>query len=105
MHGPNQQAQPLLRWAGSKKRQFQTLKEYFPEEFETYAEPFAGSAAFLFRMGPSKAKISDINADLYDFYSACFMLDKSRYGEFSTPAWNRPMLYRATIVYRHSLIR
>ena len=65
----NVEAQPLLRWAGSKKRQFQTLKEYFPNKFETYAEPFAGSAAFLFRIGPPKAKISDINADLYDFYS------------------------------------
>ena len=44
-----------------------TLKEYFPAEFETYAEPLAGSAAFLFRIAPSKAKISDINPDLYDF--------------------------------------
>jgi DNA adenine methylase len=79
---PNAEAQPLLRWAGSKKRQFQTLKEYFPDQFETYAEPFAGSAAFLFRMGPPKAKISDINADLYDFYSYVQRSPNELYGAF-----------------------
>lgn len=61
-------AQPLLRWAGSKKRQFKVISLYFPSSFNTYIEPFAGSASFLFRMGPSKAKINDINSDLYDFY-------------------------------------
>jgi DNA adenine methylase len=76
------ESQPLLRWAGSKKRQFNSFKEYFPAHFETYAEPFAGSAAFLFRIGPRKAKISDINADLFDFYRYVKQSPKELYSEF-----------------------
>jgi DNA adenine methylase len=66
--GQSHETQPLLRWAGSKKRQFNALKHLFPRSFETYIEPFAGSASFLFRLSPRRAKINDINADLYDFY-------------------------------------
>lgn len=65
---PSQQIPPLLRWAGSKKRQFNSLKEFFPRSFNEYVEPFAGSAAFLFRLQPKSAKINDINTDLCNFY-------------------------------------
>jgi DNA adenine methylase len=81
-HELGAEAQPLLRWAGSKKRQFHTLKEYFPARFETYAEPFAGSAAFLFRIGPPKAKINDINSDLYDFYRYAQRAPRELYSAF-----------------------
>jgi DNA adenine methylase len=59
---------PLLRWAGSKKRQFSSLKHYFPCHYKCYVEPFAGSAAFFFRMGPSRARLNDINKNVIEFY-------------------------------------
>jgi DNA adenine methylase len=59
---------PLLRWAGSKKRQFEEFRTLFPTSFDSYVEPFAGSAAFVFRLRPHKSKINDINSDLCDFY-------------------------------------
>lgn len=62
------QLRPLLRWAGSKKRQFATYSRYFPEAFSAYVEPFAGSAAFLFGMRTQGAKLNDINRDVMDFY-------------------------------------
>jgi DNA adenine methylase len=59
---------PLLRWAGSKKRQFKAYEAFFPSVFKAYVEPFAGSAAFFFRMKPKIARLNDINPNLADFY-------------------------------------
>src|SRR5262249_18999903 len=65
---PFRSVAPLLRWAGSKKRQFEELRRLFPVSFNSYAEPFAGSAAFLFRLRPTTSKLNDVNQDLCDFY-------------------------------------
>jgi DNA adenine methylase len=75
-HEASRANMPLLRWAGSKKRQYQALKQLFPDRFERYVEPFAGSAAFLFRMGCKEAAINDINPDVCKFYE-----DVKRYPE------------------------
>jgi DNA adenine methylase len=61
-------ALPLLRWAGSKKRQFRKLEPFFPKEFRSYIEPFAGSAAFFFGLQPVSARLNDLNRDVTDFY-------------------------------------
>lgn len=60
---------PLLRWAGSKKRQFSTYHAFFPRTYGTYIEPFAGSAAFFFRIQPARARLNDINPNVIDFYA------------------------------------
>lgn len=59
---------PLLRWAGSKHRLIPDLAGLMPIGFETYIEPFAGSAALFFASRPKKAVLSDINAELINFY-------------------------------------
>ena len=64
----NQKCLPLLRWAGSKKRQFGSISNLFPLSYKRYAEPFAGSAAFAFCLGTDKAILNDINKDLTSFY-------------------------------------
>lgn len=74
--------QPLLRWAGSKKRQFNVISAYFPTDFDTYVEPFAGSASFLFRIMPASAKINDINSNLYDFYRYAQTSSQRLYRQF-----------------------
>lgn len=59
---------PLLRWAGSKKRQYSRLRDFFPDDYKAYVEPFAGSASFFFRMAPKSAKLNDLNSDVVEFY-------------------------------------
>ncbi len=61
--------QPLLRWAGSKKRQFGVYSPHFPRHFVRYLEPFTGSAAFAFRLSSPQILLNDINIDLVDFYN------------------------------------
>ena len=79
---PSGQGPPLLRWAGSKKRQYSYLKEFFPASFNEYVEPFAGSAAFLFRLQPNSAKINDVNLDLCSFYRHARHRPKAFYDAF-----------------------
>src|SRR5207245_1366790 len=79
---PSGDTPPLVRWAGSKKRQFSYLKEFVPTSFSGYAEPFAGSAAFLFRIRPKAGKINDINSDLCSFYRHARRSPKQFYNSF-----------------------
>lgn len=64
----NVQSVPLLRWAGSKKRQYSAMRAVFPPDFARYIEPFAGSASFLFQLGKGKSAINDLNPDVANFY-------------------------------------
>lgn len=54
----------IIRWAGSKKRQLNTLANRSPREFNKYLEPFAGSACLFARLSPQKSVIGDLNEDL-----------------------------------------
>ena len=44
------------------------MRQFFPEDFNRYIEPFAGSAAFFFRVGAGQAILNDLNPHLVDFY-------------------------------------
>lgn len=61
---------PFLRWAGSKKRLIPKIRPYWGDECKRYIEPFMGSAALFFSITPSKAILSDINADLVETFCA-----------------------------------
>ena len=58
----------LLRWAGSKRKLLPKLINYCPPVFDTYIEPFAGSARLFFQLQPRRAVISDINPHLIQMY-------------------------------------
>ncbi len=79
----NQKCLPLLRWAGSKKRQFGSISQFFPPSYKRYAEPFAGSAAFAFCLGTDKAILNDINVDLTSFYKDVTRDPTSFYKQFT----------------------
>jgi DNA adenine methylase len=64
---------PFLRWAGSKKRLIPKLRVYWGDGHKRYIEPFMGSAALFFAIGPSKAVLSDINVDLVETF--CVLRD------------------------------
>jgi DNA adenine methylase len=74
---------PLLRWAGSKKRQFKKLRAFFPENFNSYVEPFAGSAAFFFGLQPKSARLNDLNPDVIDFYRFARRDPESFFSDFA----------------------
>jgi DNA adenine methylase len=61
--------QPLLRWAGSKRKLVSILQAYAPQTFVRYYEPFAGSACLFLALRPSAAVLGDLNQDLIHTYS------------------------------------
>ena len=60
--------EPLIRWAGSKKKLIPLLKANIPKTFNKYIEPFCGSACLYFSLRPTKAVLSDINKELIVSY-------------------------------------
>lgn len=60
---------PLLKWAGGKRRLLGILKENLPGGYGTYHEPFIGGGALFFELAPERAVVSDLNAEMMNFYS------------------------------------
>lgn len=62
--------QPFLKWAGGKRWLHSQRNTLFPENFNTYIEPFAGSASIFFHLAPDKAILADVNEELIGTYHA-----------------------------------
>lgn len=60
---------PFVKWAGGKRQIIDKLKQYVPDEFDTYYEPFIGGGALLFELSPKRAVINDSNKELMNVYS------------------------------------
>ena len=60
---------PFVKWAGGKRQIIDKLKEFIPEEFDTYYEPFVGGGALLFELSPKKAVINDSNKELMNVFN------------------------------------
>ena len=60
--------QPFLKWAGGKRQLLPAIKEYVPQKFSQYYEPFVGAGAVLFSLQPKKSVINDTNRELIDCY-------------------------------------
>lgn len=69
-------AKPFVKWTGGKRQIINKLKQYIPEEFNTYYEPFVGGGALLFELSPKKAVINDYNKELINVY-VCIKDEKS----------------------------
>lgn len=68
---------PFLPWPGSKAKCAEAIIEEFPQDFDTYFEPFLGSGAIFFAMRGNnsrrrfkRARLSDINANLINCWKA-----------------------------------
>ncbi len=61
---------PFLKWAGGKRWLVSRYSSLFPTTFNTYYEPFLGSAAVFFHLLPNKAVLADKNLDLIEAYRA-----------------------------------
>jgi DNA adenine methylase len=61
---------PFLKWAGSKQAILPELLDILPPAFDTYFEPFLGSAALFFCLKPPKAILNDKCLDLIETYKS-----------------------------------
>jgi DNA adenine methylase len=61
-------AQPILRWAGSKKKLLPYLKAATPAAINTYIEPFVGSAILSLNTTAHQRVLNDLNRDLIEAY-------------------------------------
>lgn len=61
--------QPIVKWAGGKRRFAQQISKLLGNNFNNYYEPFIGGGAILLYMEPRNAKCSDINVELINLYN------------------------------------
>ena len=63
-------ANPVVKWAGGKRKLVETFLRYFPDSnsYNQYFEPFAGGAAVFFLLQPKNSTLIDINEDLINVY-------------------------------------
>lgn len=62
---------PFVKWAGGKTQLLDKIKEFMPDEYNLFYEPFAGGGALFLNLEPSKARVNDFNKELVITYK-CF---------------------------------
>lgn len=60
---------PIIKWAGGKRRLLDVIKPLLPDSYGLYCEPFVGGGAVWLSVAPSKALISDANPSLVILYT------------------------------------
>jgi DNA adenine methylase len=58
----------FIKWAGGKGRLLPQILPHVPTSFGRYHEPFVGSGALFFHLGPARARLSDNNVRLIRTY-------------------------------------
>jgi DNA adenine methylase len=59
---------PFLKWPGGKRWLTPKIVKYFPENYQTYIEPFLGGGAVFFALAPENAILGDLNFALINCY-------------------------------------
>lgn len=59
---------PFLKWPGGKRWFVNKYHYIFPDEVNTYYEPFLGGGSVFFALQPQKAVIADVNEELINLY-------------------------------------
>jgi DNA adenine methylase len=86
--------QPVLRWAGSKKRSLPQIVPHLSLVKRRYIEVFAGSACLFFATRPEQAIISDNNWELIAFYETLAQHADDVYDRFISIPRNPESYYR-----------
>ncbi len=60
---------PVIKWSGSKRSQSDAIKQYLPDTFGTYFEPFLGGGSMLYAIQPERAVCGDICRPLIDLWN------------------------------------
>ena len=79
---------PVIKWSGSKRSQSAKIKEYLPETFDRYFEPFIGGGSMLYAIGPDNAVCGDICAPLIALWNA-IRIDPEGLAEAYRLRWTR----------------
>jgi DNA adenine methylase len=58
---------PLYKWPGGKTQELNSIKQYIPEGFKYYVEPFFGGGALFFELESPKNIINDFNTEVINF--------------------------------------
>jgi len=66
--------QPVIKWSGSKRSQAKEIVSYFPDNINTYYEPFIGGGSVMFELLNSDKNFnsiicSDLNSDLINLWN------------------------------------
>ncbi len=60
---------PIIKWTGGKRKEISLFKKYYPDEYDTYVEPFVGGGATYFDLEyQGRNVISDNHEGLINFY-------------------------------------
>jgi DNA adenine methylase len=59
---------PFVKWAGGKTVLLPALRQFVPESYKSYFEPFVGGGAFFFDLQPTHAILADSNQELINCY-------------------------------------
>ncbi|MGH8507033.1 MAG: DNA adenine methylase [Stenotrophobium sp.] len=70
-------AEPILRWAGSKRKLLPFLESAAPARFSNYIEPFVGSGIYFLKLDTQRAVLNDLNDDLIESYRAVMRSPRS----------------------------
>ena len=73
---------PFVKWAGGKRQIIDKLKNYIPDEYGTYYEPFVGGGALLFELSPKVAVINDYNEELMNVFRC--IKDENKFSKMCT---------------------
>ena len=60
---------PFVKWVGGKRQLIEKLKNFIPENYNNYYEPFIGGGALFFELSPKRAVINDYNYELINVYN------------------------------------
>lgn len=97
--------QPILRWAGSKRKLLPKLTPFWGTAYDRYIEPFAGSAALFFSIQPPRAILNDINGELIFALKQIRRSPRDVYKAASGQAPSRENYYRLRAIPPPSLNR
>jgi DNA adenine methylase len=95
--------EPLLRWAGSKKRLLPALLAATPNDAKRYIEPFAGSAILFLRLGASNAILGDLNQSLVETYQTVRRYPRAVWERASSLGDSPADYYAIRAIPRHCL--
>lgn len=70
MHTSQEEVIPFLRWAGGKRWLTKSENRFYPQQFNSYFEPFLGSGAVFFFLNPENAVLADSNRNLIETYQS-----------------------------------
>lgn len=100
---PERPPKPFLKWAGGKGRLLEQFAPLLPKKYARYFEPFLGGGALFFGLRPKKARLSDVNAELVDCYTAVRDDVDSLIAELKRHRYEKDHFYRVRALDPRSL--